>query len=340
MITGFGAALLLGVGGARVLGGQLTVGDLLVFLGYLAALYGPVNQLSVSVGYALAVAARGRRVLDILDAKEEVQDRPDALDLGVARGDVTFEDVYFGYEKSDGKSSGRPVLEKVSFRTRPGQVTAIVGATGAGKTSLVSLLSRFYDPWQGRILLDGHDLRDLTLRSLRENVALVLQESFLFPMSIADNIAFGRPGASREDVVAAARAAHAHEFIERLPLGYDTVISEKGISLSGGERQRVSIARAILKNAPILVLDEPTSSLDARTESLILDALHRLMRDKTTFIISHRMSTIRRADQILALKDGLVVENGTHQSLIASGGVYAQLYMHQHATAVMAEAHG
>ncbi len=199
---------------------------------------------------------------------------------------------------------------------------------------MVSLLSRFYDPWGGRVLLDGHDLRDLTLRSLRENVALVLQEAFLFPMSVADNIAFGRPGATQEEIVAAARTAHAHEFIERLPQGYDTVIAEKGVTLSGGERQRVAIARAVLKNAPVLVLDEPTSALDARTEGMIIEALSRLMRDKTTFIISHRLSTIRRADQILALENGCVVEKGTHQSLIAQGGVYAQLYMHQHAATV------
>ena len=331
LITGFAAALLLGLGGARVLAGQLLVGDLFVFLGYLAALYGPVNQLSMSVGYALAVAARGRRVLDILDAEEEVRDRPGALDLGVARGEVAFEGIRFGYKKCDDGSHALPILDHVSFRARPGQVTAIVGATGAGKTSLVSLLSRFYDPWGGRILLDGHDLRDLTLRSLRENVALVLQEAFLFPMSVADNIAFGRPGATQEEIVTAARAAHAHEFIERLPQGYNTVIAEKGVTLSGGERQRVAIARAVLKNAPILILDEPTSALDARTEGMIIEALSRLMRDKTTFIISHRLSTIRRADQILALENGCVVEKGTHQSLIAQGGVYAQLYMHQHA---------
>jgi ABC-type multidrug transport system fused ATPase/permease subunit len=333
MITGVAAALLLGVGGARVLAGQLLLGDLLIFLGYLTALLGPVNQLTQAIGYALAIAARGRRVLEVLDAGEEVHDRPGALDLGAARGEVIFDGVTFGYGSSSDGAAGRVILRDVSFHARPGQVIAVVGATGAGKTSLVSLLSRFYDPWQGRVLLDGHDLRDVTLRSLRDNVALVLQEPFLLPMSVADNIAFGRPGAGREEIVEAARAAQAHDFIEQLPSGYDTVLSEKGVNLSGGERQRVAIARALLKDAPILILDEPTASLDARTEAQIFEALTGLMRGKTTFIISHRLSTIRRADLILALEDGRIAEHGTHEALLERGKVYAHLYRHQYVAA-------
>jgi ATP-binding cassette, subfamily B, bacterial len=333
-ITGTAAAVLLGLGGMRVLAGQLSLGDLLVFLGYLAALYGPVSELSLSVGYAVQVVARGRRMFEVMDSEEEVRERPDAVDLNRARGDVIFEDVTFGYHEDGSETPPRPILRNVSFRARPGQTTAIVGATGAGKSSLVSLLSRFYDPWEGRILVDGHDVHNLSLKSLRENVSLVLQEPFLFPMSIADNIAFGRPGAVRAEIIAAAQAAHAHEFIERLPQGYDTVIGERGTSLSGGERQRIAIARAVLKDASILILDEPTSALDVHTEAQIFEALSELMQDKTTFIISHRLSTIRRAEQVLVLEDGCVVERGTHDSLLTKGKVYAQLYRHQHLAAL------
>jgi ABC-type multidrug transport system fused ATPase/permease subunit len=329
LVTGTASALLLCLGGWRVLAGKLTLGDLFVFLGYLAALYAPVTALATSVGAAAAVVARGRRVVEVLDSPEEVVDRPGAAVLQRARGEVEFEGVAFGYPRGDGSPTGL-VLQGVSFRARPGQITAIVGATGAGKTTLVSLLTRFYDPSDGRILVDGRDVRDWALASLRENVALVLQEPFLFRMSVADNIAFGRPGASREEIVAAAKAAQAHEFIERLPEGYDTVLTEKGASLSGGERQRVAIARAILKDAPILVLDEPTSALDARTEAKVFEAISHLVRDKTTFVISHRLSTIRRADQILALQGGRIVERGTHESLLEQGSVYADLYRHQH----------
>ncbi len=329
VITGVATAALLGLGAEHVIAGRLSVGDLLVFLGYLAALYGPVSALSSSVGYAVAVVARGRRVFDVLDCGDEIPDRPGARALGRAQGDVAFEDVTFGYPGEDG-GRGRPVLRGVSLHARPGQIVAIVGATGAGKSSLVSLLSRFHDPWEGSIRVDGQDVRDLSLRSLRENVSLVLQDPFLFPMSVADNIAFGRPDATREEIIGAARIAHAHDFIMRLSGDYDTVIGEKGSTLSGGERQRIAIARALLKDAPILILDEPTSALDAHTEARIFDALLHLMRDRTTFIISHRLTTIRCADMILALDDGRIVEHGTHESLLAAGSVYANLYKHQH----------
>lgn len=333
IITGTAAAALLGLGALRASSGGLTIGDLLVFLGYLTALYGPVNALSTAVGAAIAIGARGRRVFEILDANEEIANRPRAVKLAGARGEVRFENVTFGYQNPDDNSlskSPRPVLQDISFRALPGQITAIVGATGAGKTSLISLLARFYDVWQGRILIDGCDVRDLELESLRDNIALVLQEPYLFPMTIADNIAFGKPAASRAEIVDAARLARAHNFVESLPHGYDTVIGEKGSTLSGGERQRIAIARAILKDAPILILDEPTSALDAHTEAQIFEALSSLMHKRTTFIISHRLSTIRRANQILAIEDGRIVERGTHETLLAAGNVYAQLYKHQH----------
>jgi ABC-type multidrug transport system fused ATPase/permease subunit len=334
IVTGIAAAVVLGMGGLRVLDGRLTLGDLLVFLGYLSGLTAPVTMLSAAVGAAVVVSARGRRVFEVLESGEQVAERPGAVPPAEILGEVTFEHVTFGYGGTAGAPTGEPVLSGISFQAAPGQVTAIVGATGAGKSSLMSLLPRFYDPWAGRILLDGHDLRDLPLSFLRERVALVLQDTFVFPMTVADNIGFGRPGATRGEIEEAARIAHAHGFISRLPDGYDTILGEKGAALSGGERQRLALARALLKNAPILVLDEPTSALDARTEAQIFEAMGVLMRNRTTFVISHRLSTIRRADQIFALDGGRLAESGTHESLLALGGVYANLYRHQHLAAL------
>jgi ATP-binding cassette subfamily B protein/subfamily B ATP-binding cassette protein MsbA len=262
-------------------------------------------------------------VREVLDAQDEVPDRG-ARALDDLRGELVFESVSFGYDPAE-----RLVLRDVSFAAGRGRLTAIVGATGAGKTSLVSLLARFWDPSLGRILLDGHDLRDVALRSLRENVSLVLQEPVLFPLSVAENIAFGRPDASLDEIVEAARTARAHDFVERLPEGYDTLLDNRAARLSGGERQRIALARAILKDAPILVLDEPTSSLDARTESEIFDALAATLSAKTVFLVSHRLSTILRADQILVLENGGIAEAGTHDELIARGGVYERLYRYQ-----------
>jgi ATP-binding cassette subfamily B protein len=248
--------------------------------------------------------------------------------LSGVRGEVGFEGVWFGYEP------GRPVLRGVGFEARPGEVVAVVGPTGAGKSTLAGLLPRFFDPDRGGVLLDGRDLRGLRLGTVRESVSLVLQESFLFPFSIAENIAYGRPGASREQIEAAARAANAHEFVSGLPDGYETLVGERGATLSGGERQRVAIARALLKDAPVLVLDEPTSALDAETEQSLLAALERLMAGRTTLVIAHRLSTIRRADQILVLRAGEIVERGSHDELIALGGAYARMHTIQHGAGV------
>jgi len=259
-------------------------------------------------------------VLEVLDAVPEVVDRPGARVLGGVRGSVSLEGVVFGYEP------GRPVLEGVSLRARPGEVVAVVGATGAGKSTLVSLVPRFFDPWAGSVRIDGVDVRELRLASVREQVALVLQDSFLFPLTVAENIAYGRPDASRAEIVAAAQAANAHAFVERLPDGYDSVIGERGATLSGGERQRLAIARALLKDAPILILDEPTSALDSETEALLLNALERLMNGRTTLIVAHRLSTIRHADRIVVLTNGHITETGNHHQLLQQNGTYARLH--------------
>ncbi|KAA9332321.1 ABC transporter ATP-binding protein [Hymenobacter busanensis] len=327
LITGLAAAALLGVGAYRGLQGHLTAGDLFIFIGYVSALYAPVNALSTAVGAAIAVVSRSRRVFEILDSEDVVPEVPGAVALD-ASGLITFHDVSFGYATSSGPP--REVLQGISFQVLPGQVIAIVGPTGAGKTSIISLLLRFYDPWRGHISLDGLDLRELQLQSLRENMSLVLQEPLLFPISILDNIRFGNPEATMEEVVEAAQAAQAHDFIRKLPDGYDTVVGELSATLSGGEKQRIAIARAFLKKAPILILDEPTSALDSLTEARIFKALDRFAQRKTVFIISHKFSTIRHADQIVIIKDGQVAEHGTHQDLLARGEVYADLYKHQH----------
>ena len=302
--------------------------ELFIFLGYLTALYGPVNSLTTAIGATIAVAVRGKRVFDILDSDEVVKEKPNAVELKQASGEIEFRNVTFGY----GNALSQPVLQNISFKVSPGQVVAIVGATGSGKTSLISLLSRFYDPWKGSIHFDGINTADMKLHSLRENISLVLQEPFIFPMSIAENIAFGNPEASFEELVEAAKGAQAHGFISKLPEGYHTVVSESGASLSGGEKQRIAIARAFLKKAPVLILDEPTSAVDALTESKIFKALGQFTEGKTVFLISHRLSTIKHADQIITIKDGQVVERGTHQSLLQENNVYAGLYKYQHIT--------
>ena len=268
-----------------------------------------------------------RRVLEVLQSKADVRDKPGAVELARVRGEMRFEKVTFGYEAE------RPVLHKIDLAIMPGETIAIVGATGAGKSTLVSLIPRFADPWMGRVLIDGRDLRDVTLKSLRRNIAVVLQEPFLFPMTIAENIAYGHPHATLRDIAAAAQEANAHTFIERLPKKYDTVIGERGATLSGGERQRLSIARAFLKNAPILILDEPTSALDATTEHSLLEAIERLTVNRTTFVIAHRITTVRRANRIIVLEQGAVVETGSHEELVRLGGRYARFDSLQNAPA-------
>jgi ATP-binding cassette, subfamily B, bacterial len=320
LILILGTATVLWVGARHVLTGRLTIGDLWVFIAYLTSLQAQMQILARIQTTFRTVNVSVSRVMEELLVSPEVLEKPQALALPAARGHVQLEHVSFGYEPE------RPVLRDVSLEARPGQTLALVGETGAGKSTLISLVPRFFDPWKGRVLVDGKDVRDLQLQSLRRQIALVLQEPFLFPFSIAENIAYGRPEATRQQIEAAAREANAHEFIEGLPEGYDTVIGEHGATLSGGERQRLSIARALLKDAPVLILDEPTSALDAETEARLVGALERLMAGRTTFIIAHRLSTVRRADCILVLKDGQIAESGTHDQLLARGALYAHLH--------------
>ena len=319
-VVAVGTAAVLWLGAVSVLDGTITLGTIIVFMAYLLSLYQYIDTITFTPATVDGAVGSMRRVLEVLEAEPEVADRADATELGRVRGDIRLAGVNVGYEP------GRAVLQGISFSVAAGETVALVGPTGAGKSTLVSLVPRLLDPWSGSVSIDGRDVRDVRLRSLREQVAVVLQEPFLFPMSIADNIAYGRPDASRDEIAAAARAANAAAFIERLPDGYDTDVGERGATLSGGERQRLSIARALLKDAPILVLDEPTSALDAETEHALLEALRRLMVGRTTLIIAHRLSTVRDADRILVLRDGEIIETGHHDELLAMGGFYAYLY--------------
>jgi ABC-type multidrug transport system fused ATPase/permease subunit len=318
-ITASGTALVLAVGGLHVLGGRLSAGELLVVIGYLAGVYGPLSSIAHTTGSLQNAIASARRVREIFAYTPELLDAPDAVDAHGITGDIRFEHVSFSY------SDDRQILRDISFSARPGEVVALVGLTGAGKSTLASLIPRFFEPSSGRVLIDGVDVAKYRLRSLRERIALVLQDAMLFGGTVADNIRYGRLDATDDDVEQAARAAHAHDFIMRLPNGYDTPLAEAGGSLSGGERQRLGIARALLKNAPILILDEPTSSLDALSEEAVFAALRKLREGRTTVVIAHRLSTIRDASRILVLHDGRIAAQGTHQELLGSNELYRRM---------------
>jgi ATP-binding cassette, subfamily B, bacterial len=318
-ITILGTALVVIVGGRLVMRGQLTVGRLWVVINYLGAVYGPLSAIAHTTGQLQGAMAGAKRVRAMFALTPETADTPDAIDASAVRGEILFKDVGFTYP------GGAQVLHDIAFDAKPGQVIALVGLTGAGKTTLVSLIPRFYDATVGQVLIDGVDVRQYRVRSLREKIAIVLQDPVLFSGTIADNLSYGRLDATREEIEAAARAAHAHEFISRLPKGYETEIAEAGGGLSGGERQRLSVARAILKNAPILILDEPTSSLDSISEEIVFAALRRLRAGRTTIVIAHRLSTVRDADRILVLDGGKIAAQGRHEELLKSSQLYRRM---------------
>jgi ATP-binding cassette, subfamily B, bacterial len=318
--TAAGISIVFGLGAWHVYQGQMPLGGLIVLMSYIGSVYQPLEQISMTVGSLHEQFVQFNASLRLLDTEPEVEEAPDAIEIGRARGEVTADQVSFSYK------GRRDTLREVSFEAHAGQSVAVVGQTGAGKTTLMSLLIRFYDPQGGRILIDGVDIRKLKLSSLREQISVVLQEPLLFSGTIAENIRYGKLDASMGEVIDAAQAANAHDFVSGIPDGYDTQLGERGAQLSGGERQRICVARAFLKDAPILVLDEPTSSIDSKTEGVILDALDDLMVGRTSFMVAHRLSTIRHADQILVIDHGRIAERGTHDELLEHGGVYHQLH--------------
>jgi ABC-type multidrug transport system fused ATPase/permease subunit len=318
-ITLGGTALVLAVGGLHVLNGTLTVGSLLVVVAYLAAVYNPLSSIAHTTGSLQQALVSARRVREIFALTPEDLDAPGSLDASSVTGDIRFEQVGFAYEDS------QPILQDVTFEAHPGELVALVGLTGAGKTTLARLIPRFFEPTSGRVLIDGIEAGRYSLRSLRQRIALVPQEPMLVQGTIADNIRYGRLGATDAEVEEVGRAAHVHPFVSRLPKGYQTPVAEAGATLSGGERQRLGIARALLKDAPILILDEPTSSLDAISEEAVFDALRRLREGRTTLVIAHRLSTIRDASRILVLHEGHLVAQGTHDELLASNDLYRRM---------------
>jgi ATP-binding cassette subfamily B protein len=320
IIVACGTCLVLWYGARLVLTGSLTSGELLVFLLYLGKMYKPMRELSKMTDTISKASVGWERIREVLENEMQVRDLPGAKPAPGFKGKIEFDHVQFSYE------SNQPVIRDLSLKIEPGQLAALVGPTGAGKTTIVSLLPRFYDISSGEIRIDGIDIRRFKIKSLRQQISFVLQESLLFRAPVWQNIAYGKPEADRDEIIRAAKLAYADEFIEQMPDGYDTMIGERGVTLSGGQRQRITIARAVIRDAPILILDEPSSGLDPAAEKLVFDALANLMAGRTSIVIAHRLATVRRADVIFVIDEGQVVENGTHAELLDNGGLYSRLY--------------
>jgi len=320
VIVAIGTCLMLGVGARLVMAGKLTPGELVLFLFYLGKMYKPMRDLSKMTNTVSKASVSFERIREILETESKVRDLPRSRRAPNFKGKIEFERVSFGYKPEE------PIIQDVSFTVEPGQVAAFVGPTGAGKTTIINLIARFYDPLSGKIKIDGTDIREFKLRSLRSQISFVLQDTLLFRAPVWKNIAYGRPEASRAEIIHAAELANADEFIKEMPEGYDTMVGERGVTLSGGQRQRIAIARAMIRHTPILVLDEPTSGLDAQSELAVIDALDRLMKDKTSIVIAHHLQTIAHADTIFVVKDNQIAEHGTHDELMAADGFYAELY--------------
>ena len=323
LVSQVSRVILLGVGAVMVIRGTLSLGSLVAFISYLTFLFDPLRRLVEIDNVFQGAIAAGERIIELLDQKAEVQEVPDAVDLPPLKGKVDFEGVSFAYQ------SGEEVLHEVSFTIQPGETVALVGPSGAGKTSIANLLCRFYDPQGGTVRVDGHDLQTVAMDSLRSQIAVVLQDTFLFNTSVRENLSYGNPKADEQEIIQAATAAYANDFIQELPEGYDTQIGERGVRLSGGQKQRLALARAILIDPAILILDEATSSVDAEAEYLIQQALEYVLKGRTALVIAHRLSTIRNADKIIALDNGRIVEVGSHQELMRRNGLYSQLYQRQ-----------
>jgi ATP-binding cassette subfamily B protein len=320
VIVAAGTCLVLGYGARLVLAGRLSAGVLIVFLLYLGKMYKPMRELSKMTDTISKAVVGYERIQEVLEIESRVRDLPRARRAPRFKGKIEFDHVNFSY------GDETPVLKDISFQIVPGQVAAIVGPSGTGKTTIISLIPRFYDPRSGQVKIDGTDIRRYTLKSVREQISFVLQETLLFRAPVWENIAYGKPDAPRKQIIRAAELANAHEFIEKMPEGYDTMIGERGVTLSGGQRQRIAIARAIIRNTPILILDEPTSGLDAASEQAVIEALDRLMEGKTSVVVAHHLGTVRHADIIFVVKDSELVERGTHEELLAAGGLYAESY--------------